>query len=230
MSKQTKKVDFPTVQGNVPGYVSNANEKLTTGGLGMKYGVTAVDIAKAGDYATNIPIAINQAEVAMASAQAANKQKEDLIYAARGFYKDMGHAWQNNAAYDAADMEAMGFFKIETPADPNLAQPIISKTTILPDQVILDWVKAGWGGVYIDSIVEELSLNPTPGPGTPSPMPGQGAAAWQRLGEDEKSPFEDTRKNRANRPEIRYYRMRYKQDNKPIGLYSEIVKVIVEIY
>jgi hypothetical protein len=225
MSKKTKKVYVPRQQDEMPGYVSNANEKLTTGGLGAKYGLTAGDLDTASGYATNIPNIINQAETAEASVQSLNKQKSDLIYEATSFYREMGHAWQKSAVYDAADMEAMGFFKIETPADPNLAKPIISRTTILPDQVIMDWVKAGWGGVYIDSMVEELSSNPVPG--TPPSMPG---STWQRLGEDEKSPFEDTRKNRTNRPEIRYYRMRYKQDNKPIGLYSEIVKVIVEIY
>lgn len=228
MSKKTKKVSVPTQQGEMPAYAANVNEKLTLGALGAKYGINAIDMVKALDYSTNIPTIINQAESANATAQALNNDKDDMIYDARGFYKDMGHAIQKHASYDVTDMEALGFFKIETPPDPNTAKPVISKVTILPDQIILDWIKGAWDGVYIESYVVSSggAMPPMPAPGGP----GGAATPWVKLGEDEKSPFEDTRLNQSPQPETRFYRMRYKKDNKPVGIYSDTVKVIVEIY
>lgn len=213
----------------MPPYAANVNEKLTTGGLGLKYGLSAVDMTKASDYAVNIPNIINQTESAIATAQALVNTKEEMIYGAKSFYKEMGHDMQKHVNYEVTDMEALGFFVIETPPDPNTAKPVISKTTILPDQIILDWVKGAWDGVYIESYV--VSTAPGGGtPGSPSPGPGAGTPAWVKIAEDEKSPYEDTRTNVSPQPETRFYRMRYKKDNKPVGLYSDVVKVIVEIY
>jgi hypothetical protein len=229
MSKKTKKVAVPSTQEGMPPYASNVNEKLTTGGLGLKYGLSSDEMNKASAYAVNIPSIINQTESAIATAQSLVIAKEEMIYDAKSFYKEMGHAMQKHASYDPADMEALGFFVLETPPDPNTAKPVISKTTLLPDQVILDWVKGPWDGVYIESYV--VSTAPGGGtPGTPSPTPGAPTPLWVKIGEDEKSPYEDTRTNVGPHPETRFYRMRYKKDNKPIGLWSDVVKVIVEIY
>jgi hypothetical protein len=229
MSRKTKKVTVPTQQGEMPPYAANVNEKLTLGGLGLKYGLSAVDMTRASDYSVNIPGIINQAEAANTTAQALNNDKDEMLYEARGFYKDMGHAIQKHASYEVTDMEALGFFVIETPPDPNIAKPVISKTTILPDQVILDWVKGAWDGVYIESYV--VSTAPGGGtPGSPSPGPGAGTPVWIKIAEDEKSPYEDTRTNVSSQPETRFFRMRYKKNNQPVGLYSDVVKVIVEIY
>lgn len=229
---KTKKVFFPSLVGNVSPFVDNADEKLNLGALGAKYGISPADIAVSGTFKTNIPLKVSQTESAQASAQALKTERDELIYNARLFYNQMGHTLQKHALYDAADLEALGFFVVETPPDPATAKPVISKATILPDTIILDWVKGAWDGVYVESITEGASTSPSPSP-TPTPSPGSGTpdpALWVKIGEDEKSPFEDTRVNHEHRPEVRYYRMRYKKDNKPVGLWSDIAKVIVEIY
>lgn len=224
---KTKKIFFPRPVGDAPAFVNNIDEKLNIGGLGAKYTLSPDDMLKSSDFKTNVANKVSEAESAQATAQSKTAQRDEEIYNAKLFYNEMGHKMQKHAAYDAADMEALGFFVIETPADPNTAKPVISKITILPDQVILDWVKGAWDGVYIESYV----VSTAPGGGTPgSPTPGAGTPVWVKIGEDEKSPYEDTRTNVASQPETRFYRMRYKKDNKPVGLYSDVVKVIVEIY
>ena len=223
---KTKKIHFPGQIGNVPGFVSNVDDKLQAG-LAAKYGLTPDESTKSLNFKTNIPLKVTEAATAQATAQAKAESRDNMIYEAKVFYNEMGHKWQKHANYDTQDMEDTGFFKIETPPDPNTAKPVISKTTVLPDQVILDWIRAGWSGVYIESIVEGGDTQPAMSVSAP---PDPSSPLWVKLGEDDRSPYEDTRTNITNRPEVRYYRMRYKQNNKPIGLYSDIVKVIVEIY
>jgi len=83
-------------------------------------------------------------------------------------------------------------------------------------------IKGGWEGVYFESIVV--------GANDGSTVPAANSPLWVKLGEDDRSPFEDTRVNQSNHPEVRYYQARNKYNNKPIGHYSDIVKVIAEIY
>ncbi len=220
---KTKKVSFPTQQGEVSPFVDNVDEKLNAGGLGAKYGINAVDMAKSTDFKTNIPLKVSQAESAVATAQALNASKDSIIYDAKLFYNDMGHAIQKHASYDPIDMEALGFFKIETPPDPNLAKPVVSAITVLSDQVIIDWSRGRWQGIVIYA--------------------GYDGVNWTKLDKDFRSPYEDIRKNQgggptmptpgpgpvASGPETRWYKLRYLQNDVEIGQ-ELVVKTIADIH
>jgi len=51
-----------------------------------------------------------------------------------------------------------------------------------------------------------------------------------KIGRDTRSPYEDERKNLSDKPEDRYYKLRYIKNDKPIGLEGDVVKVLAEIY
>lgn len=222
---KTKKIHFPGEQGQVTPFVDNVDEKLNAGGLAAKYTLTPEQIAKSGEYKLNIPQKISQAESAMATAQSLNEAKDNYIYDAKVFYNEMGHDMQKHVNFDTADMEALGFFKIETPADPNTAQPVVSKITVLSDQVILDWVRGRWQGVVIYASYNGIN--------------------WTKLDKDFRSPYEDRRVNATGAslptpgqptpapgsqvPETRWYKLRYLQGDQEIGL-ETVVKTLVAIY
>ena len=225
MAAKTKKIYFPGQVAEATPFVDNIDEKLNIGGLGAKYGINAVDMAKSMDFKTNIPVKITQAESAMATAQALNNSKDEFIYEAKSFYNDMGHTMQKHINFSVTDMEALGFFRTETPPDPNTAQPIVSGITVLSDQVIIDWVRGRWQGVVIYSSYDGVS--------------------WTKLDKDFRSPYEDTRKNQgggptmptpgpgptpaASGPETRWYKLRYLQGDVEIGL-ELVVKTIADIH
>ena len=79
MAAKTKKIYFPGQVAEATPFVDNIDEKLNIGGLGAKYGINPVDMAKSMDFKTNIPVKITQAESAMATAQALNNSKDETI-------------------------------------------------------------------------------------------------------------------------------------------------------
>jgi hypothetical protein len=204
-----KKVFFPSENTEVTPFVENADDGLTTGGLGLKYSVPAADMTKSAGYKTDIPNAIAEAANATAAAQAKNLAKDNLINEARLFYKKMGRDWQEKPVFDAVDMETMGFFKLATPPDPNTAKPEV-ETTILPEKIIFDWKKKGWGGVMVRTSYDGIT--------------------WSAGEKDLRSPWEDTRTNQqAGVPETRHTKFRHiDAAGNEIGL-ETIIKLVVDI-
>ncbi|MEO5571313.1 MAG: hypothetical protein ABIT08_14265 [Bacteroidia bacterium] len=203
-----KKVHFPSEVGQVTPFVSNADGKLV-GGLGAKYGVVAGDMTKSTNFKINIPAAISAAEAATQTAQSLNDTKDTIINDGKLFYKKMGRDFQENSVYDSADMEAMGFYKIIIPPDPNLAKVEVSPT-ILPDQIIYDWKKQGWGGIMVRTSSDGVR--------------------WSDGEKDMRSPWEDTRKNAVpGVPEKRYTKWRHiNKEGNEIGQ-ETILTVVVDI-
>ena len=76
--------------------------------------------------------------------------------------------------------------------------------------IVYDWIKGRMEGIIIYG-----SYNGT---------------TWVEIGRDLKSPFEDTRSNlQPGVAEARYIKMRYMKNDQPIGLESDVVKVVVDI-
>lgn len=87
---------------------------------------------------------------------------------------------------------------------------MISDITVLPEKMLVEWVKGTMDGVLVYA-----SLNGTD---------------FEEIGSDMGSPFEDTRPNQvADVIEIRYYRLRYIKTDKLTGRYSDVVNVRVLI-
>jgi len=66
--------------------------------------------------------------------------------------------------------------------------------------------------------------------GTPVKIDPEGAIGWVELIRCSFSPFVDTRKNSATQPETRMYKMQYLEKDQPVGLVSDIIKVVAAIY
>ena len=94
--------------------------------------------------------------------------------------------------------------------DYSAVQPKVVNITVLPDKVILEWLKGTLDGVFIEGSFDKVN--------------------WEKLDKDNRSPFEDVRKNqKANLPELRYYRLRYFKNDEAVGLYSDIITVNCDI-
>ena len=92
---------------------------------------------------------------------------------------------------------------------PNMAPPVITATGTHATNVVLAWTKNGWSGVKVQ--------------GRP-----QGAALWEDLGQDNYSPYVDTRPLAApGVPEIREYRMCHMDGDTPLLNWSDIAVVTV---
>ncbi|MFH1005000.1 MAG: hypothetical protein V1781_05845 [Bacteroidota bacterium] len=50
------------------------------------------------------------------------------------------------------------------------------------------------------------------------------------IDKDSRSPYENTRKNKVNTPEARYYKVRFLLKDKEVGIESDVTKVLAEIY
>ena len=209
MARKTK-ISFPSKDCDVPAFGTNVHTQLTTGGLAAKYGIVAGDVTKVQAFNTSITQKLNQSEQKQQEAQQASEQKDSEIYNYKLFLNKMGRDIQDHTSFDPADLEALGFTVISAPVDPTTAQPVISKSTVLPDKIILDWIKGSFQGVEVYG-----SFNGT---------------TWVTLGRDFRSPYEDIHPNQvANTPEIRYYKMRYLLNDAVIGLESLVVKVLADI-
>jgi hypothetical protein len=91
--------------------------------------------------------------------------------------------------------------------DPTTAKPTF-KAVVLPlHQVRLDFIKGGFDGVWIES-------------------KRTGEPNWSFLGIDLSSPYLDARQPaQAGTPETREYRMRYYDNDAPVGQWSDIITV-----
>jgi len=207
---KTKAIFFPREDGSVPAHVNNVNEKITTGGLGVKYDWTPAEVGALGTFASKIPTDISAAEAASQTAQGLNNAKDKRIHDCELFLNDKGHYMQKHANYDPQDLEAMGMYVNHTPPDPDTAKPEV-KPTVLPDMVRHDWLKKSWGGVLVWTSPDGITWSNQPQT-------------------DTRSPWEDTRPNAVpNVAEIRHYKFRYfDKAGKPIGL-ETIVKALVNI-
>jgi hypothetical protein len=111
--------------------------------------------------------------------------------------------------YTISDGEDLGLEGAVVTVDYATVKPKISAITAFEDKVVLDWVKAGMQGVIISRSLDGTN--------------------WETVDKDFKSPWEDESFNRTSAAEWRYYRLRYLHNDQPVGLVSDVVKVLVSI-
>jgi hypothetical protein len=112
--------------------------------------------------------------------------------------------------YTVSDGEDLGLEGAVVTIDYANVKPKISAVTAFEDKVVLDWVKAGMEGVSISR--------------------SRDAVNWTVVDKDFKSPWEDESFNLTEAAEWRYYRLRYLHNDVPVGLVSDVVKVLVSIH
>ncbi|MGB4775676.1 MAG: hypothetical protein WBP45_10910 [Daejeonella sp.] len=208
MAYTKKAIYYPRHDADVASYYDNVVKKLSA--LADKYGVSAELLEKLNEYNTGIPEAKLKSDEAQQRVKALVKAKSDLFFKAKTeLLREMKRVTDLDN-FDEADAMDFGIRKEKTPANPREAKPVIPGITVLPEKVLIEWVKGTMDGVLVYA-----SLNGTD---------------FEEIGTDMRSPFEDTRPNQvAGVIEMRYYRLRYIKNDELTGLYSDVVNVRVLI-
>lgn len=111
-------------------------------------------------------------------------------------------------AYNETIGRNLGIIGDEPAAPTGPAKPT-AKASAQPDGVKIEFNKAGFDGVLIES----RRPNET---------------AWSRLATDNYSPYIDTRPAlETGRPEVREYRLRYLERDEPVGEWSDIITATI---
>lgn len=209
MSNTKKAIYYPVQETAVIPFYANAYKKLS-GGLATKYAIDTATMTILDNHNSNVPLVIDKAVSDKKIAQQSTALKHDELAKAK---KDIMRVFQtivSSPIFEEADAEALGIRVHKIPIDYDNVIPMISDITTLPDQIIFDWVKGSMDGVIIESSYDNIN--------------------WIKVGNDTRSPFEDTRKNqKAETPETRYYRFRYFKADTPVGKYTDVIKVVCEI-
>ena len=228
-----KAIFYPNKEGEIKTFYDNASNLLITT-VGAKYGTDAATITALTNHKKQVPLVIQKAFDDNQQSQNSTAAKNtELATAKIDILRELNRI-TGLPNWDENDGQLLGIRVAHTGGDPNTAQAVMSKVTALPDQIIIDWIKGEWDGIIIESIVQGEQQKPDPIPPMPNPQPPAqptaGDPGWKKIGEDQKSPYEDTRPNKTHNPELRYYRLRYTKNGKAIGLYSNIFSAVAEIY
>ncbi|MBK7378832.1 MAG: hypothetical protein IPJ03_07465 [Ignavibacteriales bacterium] len=204
-----KRIFYPSQIGATLPYLQNFKDKLTAG-LAAKYSSTPAFQTQLATWITDSTAAINKAVADFETFQQSTTLQNELLFTVKdGLLKEIRRI-QDHSAFDEADAQALGF-RVETPpVDYNTAKPVITGVTVLSDQVIIDWLRRQMDGVVI--------------------LASYDGVTYTELARDLRSPFEDKRKNVVpGKPETRYYKLRYLKGDLPVGLESDVIRVVALI-
>jgi hypothetical protein len=201
-------IHYPTREGDVPPYLQNIFDKVS-GGLDAKYGIVLGDVTLIQTHKTDIVTAINKSVSDHETAQASTEDKNNKLHDAKVFILKMLDNIQDHDSFEEQDAEDLGMRVYTEPVDLETVKPEVTRITVLPDKVIIDWVKGTLDGVFIESSYDGVTFS--------------------EIGKDTRSPFEDKRSNVSDGAETRHYRLRYFVNDEPVGLDSDVVKVVCSI-
>lgn len=200
-----------------------------------KYGIDPAELlqisAAAGAVVSSIQLSLRADEFS----QAVTKWRNDLLYgvgptevpaklpalpilptidpnvvAALTFLDRMAARIKGHTAYSKGDGEILGIEKpAAAPIDWNTAKAQIVSAEAYTDEVIVEWRKGKAEGVAVYGSYD--------------------AQNFSLLGRDNKSPYNDTRKNQSPNPEFRYYKVRFLVNDKEVGQFSDVVKVLADV-
>lgn len=226
-----KKYFLPRTDDGLRNWMRNLADKL--GDYAPKYSIMATELADVNDSANDFEVMLNYVDALDSYRQNITAYKNELRdglppgasasavgtaptvpvpVVQAGFVPRMtaiANRIKAHIAYTVADGENLGLEGAVTAVDVSTAKPRISGSQVLPDMVIIEWVKGCMQGVIV-----ERSLDGT---------------NWREVDKDMRSPWEDTSPNRTAAAEWRYYRLRYLLNDRPVGLYSDVVSLLVSI-
>ena len=214
MANNRKSIFYPRKEGEVSSYYTNLAQKLA-GALGAKYGTDPATIVKINGHKAQIPAKIAKAYADSQISKGSTAEKKAELKAGKTEALRELNRITRLPIWDETDGDGLGIRKGHAAKDLKEMKPLIKSTKSLPDKVIISYPKNGMDGVLVECLEEE---------------PGSGIAKWINIGKDMVSPFEDKRLNKTNKPENRLYRLRYIRNDEAVGLYSEIVHVVAQIY
>lgn len=112
-----------------------------------------------------------------------------------------------------------------TPIDKSILKPEVKVFENNANHVALKWVKGEMPGVIVF-----VNAPVTTAPVVGAKVDAEAAINWVEYTRCTVSPFKDTRKNAGSQPETRMYKMQYFEKDQPVGLQSDILKVVAAIY
>jgi hypothetical protein len=204
-------VFYPDKEGDVAPYTSNIVTRLTENGgaLATALEVTPATLGQLGGYVTDIPTRIIDAEAAENAAKGVVAAKKAAIKTAKDNTLNQIQIWTRHANWTYEIGRALGVYIERAPVDLATVKPRITGVEVHPDMVILDWVRGRMDGVAVYGSYDGTN--------------------FQLIDKDNKSPYEDTRTNRIQGAEWRFYKLRYLKNDKEVGLFSDIVNALVSI-
>ena len=207
----TAAIFYPDREGDIAPYSSNIVTRLTENGgaLATALDVNAATLAQIGGYATDIPTKINEAEAAENAAKGVVAAKKAAIKSAKDNMLNTIQLWTRHPKWTYEIGRALGVYIERVPVDLANVKPRITDVEVHPDMVILDWVRGRMDGVSVYGSYDGTN--------------------FQLIDKDTKSPYEDTRNNRIQGAEWRFYKLRYQKNDKEVGLFSDIVNALVSI-
>lgn len=211
-------------------WCDNFLNKLTT--LAPSIGVSPAELADITNYINDFKashtLAVTRKAEAKSAVAAANNKRVLTETEARRLVRNI----KNNTAYTEAIGNELMLIGPQELIDLLNVKPEDTAATVLADKVVLDWHKKNLQAVVIYSVVRVIRTNSAQAlQNSEDDASGQliDENEWFEIGRDINSPFEDTRKNLTDGPEIRYYKLRYIYKDQIVGLDSDIIKVIVDI-
>lgn len=200
---------YPTIEGDVGTYYDNIYE-LLDGAMGGKYNISSETLGKLDAHNIEIPKVIQTAYDDDQTAQGSTGAKDTEMTAGK---REMLRELQRITKLDnwnEDDGQTLGIRVFSEKPDLNTVKPKITGITILPAFVEIDWRKAGMDGVYVHGSYD--------------------GNTFTQIGTDNRSPWEDRRPNQVlGEAETRWYKMQYMVADKPVGLFSDVVKVVVQL-
>ena len=206
--KKGTAIYFPGRENEILSFITNAVKQLIL--LANHYGINQEEIKSLEAFLVNVAKVINESEEASNIAQQKTEVKVEELYNCKKDFLRMFRFIQDSPKFREKDAEAIGFRVHHVTPDPQTMKPIISEVTPTLEAIIIDWVKSDMEGVFIYGSYD--------------------GNKWTKIGRDTRSPYEDERKNLSDKPEDRYYKLRYIKNDKPIGLESDVAKILAEIY
>jgi len=202
-------IHYPLKEGNVEPYIKNIYEKLSAG-LDLEFGVDISTMNMLQAYTAGITDAIDKAVTDHNTALASTKAKNELLAKAKKDILKVLREIESHSSFDESHAETLGMRVFKEGINYNEVKPRIKRFVSLPNCTEIYWVKARMEGVLVDRSYDGKD--------------------FEEIRICTHSPFIDKDKNKTNTPENRFYQLRYINKDVPVGLYSDVVKVLCEIH
>lgn len=141
------------------------------------------------------------------------------------------HRIKNHSAYNESIGRDLGIIGAEQVLSLTEVKPVISKIVVLPDRAEIYFVKGQLQSVEVYCLIEsdDKSASIAKAVSVRAIVEVESQPLWEKIGIASRSPFIDRRLNKELKPEARLYMLRYLNNDEPVGFYSDISRVIVEI-
>jgi len=191
-------------------YFYNLVVEQLESGLGAKYGIAPEVIQALRQHSNTITQTYNEAYEAAQVAQSKTQIKKDAIREGNIALKRVLKSIYSNVNFQEGDAELLLTRVLREKPNLREVKPIIRNITAFEEKIEIKWTKKRMEGVIVYG-----SYN---------------GHDFEEVSRAVHSPFEDLRKNLAEHPEARYYKLRYFKNDKPIGQETGTVKIVAEIY